>query len=63
MPGSVNELQVRRMFDSLRTVPAGVISPPTSLSTSLEKEINNHSGATSFIVPQKIVQLFATAAI
>ncbi len=63
MDQSGNELQVRRMFGSLRTIRAVFIPAPTSLSTNLQREIDSHPDVASFNVSQTIVQLFATAAV
>lgn len=63
MAVSINELQVRRIFDSLTAMPAGAFPAPTSLAKELQKELDKHIGVASFNVPQKILQLVGTASI
>lgn len=63
MAGSITELQVKRIFDSLKGTPAGAMPAATTLSSELQKEVDKHSGVPSFNVPQEIVKLFATASI
>ena len=63
MATSGKELQVKLDVETLKHVPAGNVPKPTILSNSLERLVAVHSGATSFLVDQSIVKLFATASI
>ncbi len=60
---TTNELQVKRLFESIKRFKSGQIPEPTALSTRLERLVLANQDNATFLVDQSIIQLFATASI